>query len=164
MRLNRLVSTPQEPPLDDEDDSAALSWSGDDARGQVTAKSRAAAAAASADAAVAAGDAAAPVPAETVAPRSPAKAVTVGIFGGLYLAYTIGWILSVLRIPSNSSDLFSEAMWQFGEFFAAIAAALWFGATIYLTRESRFLVRLGWLLLGLLVLIPWPVFLLAAPL
>ena len=39
------------------------------------------------------------------------------------------------RSGPAATDLFSEIMWQFGEFLAIISAALWFASTTYLTRE-----------------------------
>ena len=48
-------------------------------------------------------------------------------------------------------------MWKFGEFLTIIAAALWFASTTYLTRESRTVVRFGWLAVGVLLLFPWPI-------
>lgn len=47
-------------------------------------------------------------------------------------------------------------LWQFGEFLTILAAPLWFAAVLTLTRDHRPLVRVGWLALGLGVLIPWP--------
>ena len=92
-----------------------------------------------------------------VVTSNPARLLGTGVFGGLFLAYTVGWILSVQAIGSGTTDLFSEIMWQFGEFLAIIAAALWFASTTYLTRETRTAVRFGWLALGLLLLFPWPI-------
>ena len=40
---------------------------------------------------------------------------------------------------------------------ALLAAPAWFVGTLHLTRRSRPLVRVGWLALGLGVLLPWPI-------
>jgi hypothetical protein len=37
-----------------------------------------------------------------------------------------------------------------------LAAPLWFAATLTLTKGHRPLVRVGWLALGLAVVLPWP--------
>jgi hypothetical protein len=57
---------------------------------------------------------------------------------------------------SGSTDLATEVLWQFGEFTAIVAAPLWFGATLTLTRVGRLLTRIGWLALGAGLLVPWP--------
>jgi hypothetical protein len=97
-----------------------------------------------------------------VAPAGPAlrsqglgTALTL-LFGLGYLALTVGWILGTGFTSSGSTSVLVDILWQFGEFTAIVAAPLWFGATLLLTRGSRMLVRAGWLLLGLGVLLPWP--------
>ena len=139
---------PDTDPADDTDDEA-LHWAGDERRGQ------AAPALAGAD------SPAVPLDAEptdvVVVTASPLRLVGTGVFGGIFLGYTVGWLLSVQAIGSGATDLFGEIMWQFGEFLAIISAALWFAATLYLTRESRTAVRFGWLALGVVLLVPWPI-------
>jgi hypothetical protein len=88
---------------------------------------------------------------------NPLRLVGTGVFAGVFLAYAVGWILSVQAITSAASDLFGEVMWQFGEFLAIISAALWFAATTYLTRDESTRVRFSWLGLGVLLLFPWPI-------
>ena len=146
------------PPIDPElepddelgdDDAEALSWAGDSDRGQAHPTLARAVNVELRDAA--ADD-------EPVAPRgSAATTLVTGLFGALYLAFTIGWIFAVQTLSSPSTQLLPEVMWQFGEFLAMIGAALWFGATVSLTRGRALRVRLGWFALGSLVLLPWPV-------
>jgi hypothetical protein len=78
-----------------------------------------------------------------------------GLFALLYLALTVGWILASGYTSAGTSDLVAQVLWQFGEFTAIIAAPLWFGTTVLLT-PWRLGVRVGWLALGLGVLLPWP--------
>jgi hypothetical protein len=73
-----------------------------------------------------------------------------------YLALAVGWIFAV-QLYSSPSDVFAGILWQFGEFLTMLVAPLWYAATLTLTRQSRPLVRVGWLALGLLVVLPWPV-------
>jgi hypothetical protein len=82
--------------------------------------------------------------------------VGYGVFAGLYLLYTIGWFAAVLRNTLTLSGLIPEIMYQFGEFLAIVAPALWLGTTLLLTRGRGPLVRVLWLVAGLIVLIPWP--------
>jgi hypothetical protein len=94
---------------------------------------------------------------EVEGPRSgPAGTLVTGFFGLVFLALTIGWILSVQYTGSGSTDLVTEVLWQFGEFTAIVAAPLWFGATLTLTRGGRPVTRAGWLALGAGLLVPWP--------
>ncbi len=85
--------------------------------------------------------------------------VIYGILGGVYLIYTLGWVITVTRLTgvrAASSELLSEIMFQLGEFLAIASPALWFVAVFALTRNRRPVVRLLWVLLGLVVVIPWP--------
>jgi hypothetical protein len=92
-------------------------------------------------------------------PRSqPGSALLLAVFALAYLALTVGWIVAIGYTGAGAVPLLSEILWQFGEFTAIIAAPLWFGATVLLTRGSRLIVRAGWLLLGLGLLLPWPLF------
>jgi hypothetical protein len=78
------------------------------------------------------------------------------MFAVLYLAITVGWILGTGFTSAGSGELLPQLLWQFGEFTAIIAAPLWFGVTVLLTPD-RLGARVGWLALGALVLLPWPV-------
>jgi hypothetical protein len=82
--------------------------------------------------------------------------ILYGVLGGIYLLYTIGWAIAVLRSTLSLPNLFGEIMYQFGEFLAIIAPALWLGAVVLLTHGRRPIVRTLWLVAGILVLAPWP--------
>lgn len=85
-----------------------------------------------------------------------AMLVTYGIIGGVYLLYSIGWIINIPRDNFTASNLFFEIMYQLGQFLAIAAPPLWFGLAFLLTRGRRPLVRLGWLVAGVLLLAPLP--------
>ena len=87
---------------------------------------------------------------------SSALLILYGVFGGIYLLYTIGWAIAVLRNTLSLSNLFAEIMYQLGEFLAIVAPALWLGAVVLLTRGRRPIVRTLWLVAGILLLAPWP--------
>jgi hypothetical protein len=87
--------------------------------------------------------------------RPGATAITV-LFGLLYLALTVGWILGTQYTSAGTGELLPQVLWQFGEFTAIIAGPIWFGTTVLLT-PARLSVRVGALALGLGVLLPWPV-------
>lgn len=90
---------------------------------------------------------------------SSAALITLGIIGGIYLLYTIGWAIVVARttvtfFPLDS--LFLEICFRIGQFLSIAAAPLWFVSTLLLTQKRAWRSRLGWLLLGVFVLVPWP--------
>ncbi len=88
--------------------------------------------------------------------RRAAVTAATGVLGGVYLMYSVGWILGIQLLSLTGPTLLIEIMYQFGEFLAIIASALWFATTLALTRGGRPAARLGWLALGALVLVPWP--------
>lgn len=90
---------------------------------------------------------------------SSAALITLGILGGVYLLYTIGWAIVVARttvtfFPLDS--LFLEVCFRIGQFLSIAAAPLWFVSSLLLTQKRTWRSRLGWLLLGVFVLVPWP--------
>jgi hypothetical protein len=90
---------------------------------------------------------------------SSAALITLGILGGVYMLYTIGWGIVVARttvtfFPLDS--LFLEICFRIGQFLSIAAAPLWFVSTLLLTQKRTWRSRLGWLLLGVFVLVPWP--------
>jgi hypothetical protein len=145
------VSKPVRPNVDDDDD--ALRWAGDELRGGVDPLTRnrvSDVTTSSIDDGMAAVN-----PTPTNLGRT---AATVG-FAVLYLAVVVGWIVSVQITGSPATDLFSQVAWQFGEFVAIIAGALWYLAVLTLTPDSSTGVRVGWFALGVGVLLPWPILL-----
>lgn len=87
---------------------------------------------------------------------SAAVLVSLGILGGVYLLYTVGWFISWRRFLYASNDELELVAFHVQQVLAIIAPALWFVVTMLLTRERKPAVRLLWLLAGALVLIPWP--------
>ena len=145
------MSKPVRPNVDDEDD--ALRWAGDELRGGVDPLTRNRVSDVTTSSIDDGMDAA------PATPKNLARtAATVG-FAVLYLAIVVGWILSVQITGSTATDLFSQVAWQFGEFVAIIAGALWYLAVLTLTPDSRTGVRVGWFALGVGVLLPWPILL-----
>lgn len=140
------------------DDDAALRWDDVDDPSWVEAQT----AAHDADAEVDAGGDAAPDgdgrdPAASRPTRASAAMTLVTAAGAVvYLAYAIAWIVGAASLPLSGPTLVLEVLYQFAEFLAIIASPLWFVATLLLTagRVGR---RAGWLALGTLVLLPWPV-------
>jgi hypothetical protein len=83
--------------------------------------------------------------------------VGFGILAGVYLLYTIGWLIAAQRDAAAPADIVGAAMHTVGLWFAVLAPALWIGATFWLTRASGSLRgRFVALVVGAIVLIPWP--------
>jgi hypothetical protein len=139
------VARPDEsdPEFPGDDDEEALRWAGDEERGRDAPNLRP------------------PDPLDAidelpVAPGSRGRLAATVAFVVPYLAYAVAWIFAVQNLNSGSTELWAEVLWQFGEFLTILVAPLWLAATISLTRDSRPRVRVGWLALGLGVLVPWP--------
>jgi hypothetical protein len=87
---------------------------------------------------------------------SGAVLVSLGILGGVYLLYTVGWFVSWQRFLYTSSDELELIAFHIQQVLAILAPPLWFVFTLLLTRDRKPIVRLLWLLAGALALIPWP--------
>ena len=82
------------------------------------------------------------------------------LFGGFYLVWGVGWVIGLANQPAMlTSGGVDAAMFALGQFLAYIAAPLWFVAVIWLGSEWSLRRRFGSLLLGLIVLVPWPLIL-----
>jgi hypothetical protein len=81
--------------------------------------------------------------------------VTLGTLGGVYLLYTVGWVVSWQRFLYSSDTELELIAFHVQQVLAILAAPLWFVATILLTRDRKPTTRLLWLLAGALVLVPW---------
>ena len=89
--------------------------------------------------------------------------ISYGILGGMYLLYTVGWLVTVFndnRKPFAAA--LTELMYQVGEYLAIASPALLFLTVLVLTRGRKPLIRLLLLILGLFLVIPWPFVLLGA--
>ena len=81
--------------------------------------------------------------------------VSLGILGGIYLLYTIGWVVSLGRFLYRFTTELELIAFHTEQVLAIAAAPLWFTVTLLLTRDRMPAVRLIWLLVGALVLVPW---------
>ena len=89
------------------------------------------------------------------APLSSSALVGLGILGGVYLLYTIGWFIGVSRLTNPPADVLTEFMFSLGTWLAIAAPAVWFGSAYWLTRGKPKL-RWTWLILGVVLLAPLP--------
>jgi hypothetical protein len=96
---------------------------------------------------------------KATAQLSSVALISYGVLGGIYLLYTIGWLIHVLRqtlpvFPISSA--FGEILFQVQQLLGVVAAPLWLIAALLLTKGRTTRSRIGWLLLGVFVLVPWP--------
>lgn len=89
---------------------------------------------------------------------SSAALIGLGALGGAMLLETIAWLITALRNPITISDALGQTMFTLGLWFAVLAPVLWFTLAWLIWRRRR----LGWLflalLVGVLILLPWPYF------
>lgn len=106
-----------------------------------------------------------PAGGDTVAePRSLGNGalVALGVLGGVYALYAIGWIVGGLRLQGWRPFLVTDLMYQGSLWLAVLAPVLWFATVVLLTRTGRTWVRFAWLGAGAVLLVPWPFVLIGA--
>lgn len=94
--------------------------------------------------------------------RRKVETVSYVVFGVLYVLVTFLWLWVAPANRPVDSERFDQAMRAFGEFFAVVAAPLWFFTT--LNQLESFRSRVAVLALGLCLLIPLPLFVGVSPL
>lgn len=87
---------------------------------------------------------------------STAMLLTAGIVGGVYLLYSVGWVVGGLRLKPLANLIVADAMYVPWFVLAVAAPALWFLASWVLTRGRAAWIRVTMLLLGVVLLVPWP--------
>ena len=94
---------------------------------------------------------------ETDAAKQPGSAelVMLGVLGGVYLLYSIGWLIAATTAPPQLADPVAQFMYSLGRWFAVAAPALWFATVLWLATEHR-RARLIWLIAGAVLLVPVP--------
>src|SRR3954453_10168211 len=89
--------------------------------------------------------------------------VAVGVLGGIFLLETLGWFQSVTSVVLASTispgrgtplELAAFGVNVLGRIAAVLAAPLWFALAVWRVRIP--MQRIGWLVVGALVLLPWP--------
>jgi hypothetical protein len=88
--------------------------------------------------------------------------VMYGVLAGIYLIYTIGWLVGMHHVVGSSSSTLAAISAAVAQGLALGSPALWFLTTLYLTRKRSSLSRLLALVSGLIVVLPWPFILLGA--
>ena len=84
-----------------------------------------------------------------------AELVILGVLGGVYLLYTIGWLIWATTPAPELADPVTQFMYGLGRWVAVAAPALWFGTVLWLAAEHG-RARLLWLIAGAVLLVPVP--------
>ncbi len=99
------------------------------------------------------------------APMGNAALIGLGVLGGVYLLFAVGWVIGGLRLQSVagflvSSDGDAPPLWTGGNivalWLAVLAPPIWFATVLWLTRTARPWLRWVLLAVGAILLIPWP--------
>jgi hypothetical protein len=90
------------------------------------------------------------------AQRSSVQLVAYGILGAIFVLYAIGWAISLAGTSDPDATGLDAIMRSLGVGVAIAAGPLWFAAAFLVTRKSRLVVKLLWLVLGVVLLVPWP--------
>jgi len=89
-------------------------------------------------------------------PMGNAVLISLGILGGVYLIYAIGWLIGGLRLQGRAQYLVTDIMYQGSLWLAVLAPLLWFATVFLLTLRAKPLIRFAWLIGGVVLLLPWP--------
>lgn len=99
-----------------------------------------------------------PAPPATASSISSSSLIIYGIFGGIGILFTIGWIIVATSFGIGQVvDPVAAFMGGLGNVLAVMAPFFWGLATFVVTRnDSSIAPRMLWLLAGVVVLAPYP--------
>ena len=98
---------------------------------------------------------------ELIDPGTPAQLpswalVVVGLFAGVYLLFSVAWLIIALNPPVAISDPVGSFMWVGSLWLATFGGIIWFLSTLALGASRSVAWRVMMLLIGTVVLVPWP--------
>ena len=98
---------------------------------------------------------------ELMDPGKPAQLpswalVVFGLFAGVYLLFSVAWLVIALNPPVAISDPVGSFMWVGSLWLATFGGIIWFLSTLALGASRSVAWRLMMLLIGAIVLVPWP--------
>ncbi|WP_424935510.1 MULTISPECIES: hypothetical protein [Bacteria] len=85
-----------------------------------------------------------------------ASLISLGVIGGVYLLYAIGWAVGGSNLRPSAKFLVTDAMYLPWMWLVILAPFLWFVAVWVLTRGRATWIRIVGLVIGVVLLIPWP--------
>jgi hypothetical protein len=93
-------------------------------------------------------------------PEGSGLTAPIAALGVVYVVWALAWVIGLAQTPPlTAATPFDAVMYRVGEFLATIASPLWFVGVIWLGGNLTQKARTGILLLGLVVLLPWPLLL-----
>ncbi|MFT4212399.1 MAG: DNA polymerase III subunit gamma/tau [Microbacterium sp.] len=91
------------------------------------------------------------------APLGNVALVSLGLLGGIYLLFAVGWFISGSRLQAYAILYAIEPIgYVVAWVLATLAPAVWFAAVLFFGRRRPVWLRILLLVLGVLVLVPWP--------
>jgi len=82
--------------------------------------------------------------------------VVFGLFAGVYLLFSVAWLVVALNPPVAIGDPFGSFMWVGSLWLATLGGVIWFLGTLALGASRSIGWRMMMLAVGAIVLIPWP--------
>jgi hypothetical protein len=82
--------------------------------------------------------------------------VVYGIFAGIFLLYVVGWIIAVQTIDNSGAGALALVLDRAAQFLAFLSPAIWFFGVLLMVPNTRARIRVILLVIGVLVLAPWP--------
>ena len=93
---------------------------------------------------------------EAPEPTNSVLLVVYGVFAGVFLLYVVGWIIAVQSIGVGSAGALALILDRFAQFLAFLSPVIWFFGVLLLVPHTKPRTRILWLVLGVVVLAPWP--------
>jgi len=90
------------------------------------------------------------------APLGNAALVTLGVLGGIYALFAVGWFLSGSRFQVWGLLFLEPAGYVAAWILAVLAPIAWFVTVLVLARRRAVWQRILLLVLGMILLVPWP--------
>lgn len=93
------------------------------------------------------------------APLGNVALVSLGLLGGIYLFWTIGWFVGTTRLSAwieSGTDAVGDFMFQGSMWLAIASPVVWFAIVLVGTRGAATWKRIALLVGGAVVLVPWP--------
>jgi hypothetical protein len=90
------------------------------------------------------------------APVGSGSLVGMGVIGAVYLLYTVAWLITASTQYVSGTDTVLTVAVDVMRILAVVAPAAWFTTALWVGGAARARTRFTWLLLGLVVLVPWP--------
>ena len=95
-------------------------------------------------------------PAGSPTPMGNVELVSLGVLGGVYLLLAIGWWIGGSRLQLIARVFLEPIGFTASWIIAVLAAPIWFVTVFLLTRGRPAWVRVLLLVVGAIVLLPWP--------